>query len=352
MFKGAITIFAFCIFLIGYATPVTSQPPSLPPALLPDLIITDLFLTPQRKLVVTITNIGDSPLPLGGGSLKVMVDGSLKGIYTLGSLTNQSHLPVKGSISLTTPLALVGRHEIDAHVDFLQGIKELNEGNNDLKKILEGLPVGPDIVVKELDLTEDLELMIILSNVGEVDLRKGVTFRIRIHVNEQKISDFDHFISEAMKANSGNRYLIAPPYRVGIAGISKVRVSISPKLSTDDIRLENNILERTFIIFPFRFGSQGKEEFSFSFSFPRPQSEGQIEKMKTEARWEGVGSTLLLSFKKQGSIKGIPTLSGRSPLKVEFPIVFEEAQKESVWSILLTNLVDKKVEGYLIIQHP
>jgi hypothetical protein len=351
MFKGAIKIFAFSFFLITYAVPVTPQPPPSPqPALLPDLIITDLFLTPQRSLVVTITNIGDSPLPLGGGNLTVMVDGSLKGIYTLGSLTNQSLLPVRGSISLTTPLVLVGRHEIDAHVDFLLGINELNKGNNDLKKVLEGLPIGPDIIVKDLDLTEDLELMIIISNGGEVDLRKGVTFRIRIHVNEQKISEFDHFVSEAMKANFGNRYFIAPPYRVGIAGISKVRVSISPKLSTDDIRLENNVLERTFIIFPFRLGPQGKEEFSFSFS--RTQVEGQIEKMKTEARWEGVGSTLLLSFKKQGSLKGIPTLSGKSPLKVEFPIVSEEVQKESVWSVSVTNLIDRKVEGHLIIQHP
>ena len=354
MFKGAITIFAFSIFLISYTAPVTPQPPPPPPppALLPDLIIADLFLNPQRKLVVTITNIGDAPLPLGGGNLKVTVDGSLKGIYTLGSLTHQSLLPVKGSITLMTPLVLVGRHEIDAHVDFLQGVKESNEENNNLEKILEGLPVGPDIVVKDLDLTEDLELMIILSNASEIDLRKGVTFRIRIHVNERKISDFDHFISEAMKANFGNRYFITPPYRVGIIGISKVRVSISPKISSDDIRLENNILERTFIIFPFKLGPQGREEFSFSFSSPRPQSEGQIEKMKAEARWEGMGSTLMLSFKKQGSTKGIPTLSGKSPLKVEFPIVFEEVQKESVWSILLTNLVDKKVEGYLIIQHP
>mgnify|MGYP001587677810 CR=1 FL=1 len=262
MFKGAITIFAFSIFFIGYTAPVTPQPPSPPipqPALLPDLIITDLFLNPQRKLVVTITNIGDTPLPLGGGSLKVLVDGSLRGIYTLGSLTHQPLLPVKGSITLTTPLALVGQHEIEAHVDFLHGIRESNEWNNALKKVLEGLPVGPDIVVRDLDLTEDLELMIILSNAGEVDLRRGVTLRIRIHVNEQKISDFDHFISEAMKANSGDRYFIAPPYRVGIAGISKVRVSIPPKFSSDDIRLENNVLERTFIIFPFRLGSQGRE---------------------------------------------------------------------------------------------
>ena len=320
--------------------------------LLPDLLVTDLFLNPQRKLAVIISNIGDAPLPLGGGSLKVMVDGSLKGIYTLGSLSNQTLLPTKGSITLTTPLTLVGWHEIDAHIDFIQDVKESNEENNHLKKILEGLPVGPDIVVKDLDLTEDLELMIGLSNAGEVDLRKGVTFRIRIHVNDRKISDFDHFVSETIKANFGNRYFIAPPYQIGIAGISKIKVSISPKSPTDDVRLENNVLDRTFIIFPFRIGPQGREEFSFSFSFPRPPSEGQIEKMKAEARWEGVGSTLMLSFKKHGTMKGIPTLSGKSPLKVEFPIGFEEAQKESVWSIFVTNLIDKKVEGTLIIQHP
>jgi archaellum component FlaG (FlaF/FlaG flagellin family) len=320
--------------------------------LLPDLTITDLFLNPQRKLAVTIANIGDSPLPLGGGNLKIIVDGSLKGSYTLGSLSNQSFLPMKGSITLTTPLTLFGRHEIDAHVDFTHGVEESNAENNSLKKVLDGLPVGPDIVVKDLDLTEDLELMIILSNAGEVDLRKGVTFRIRIFVNDRKISEFDHFISEALKANFGNRYLMDPPYRVGIVGISKVKVSISPKLPSDDIRLENNVLKRTFIIFPFRIGPQGREEFSFSFSAPRPQGEGPTEKVKTEARWGGGSSSLMLSFKKSGTLKGIPTLSGKSPLKVEFPVPSEEVQKENVWSVLITNLIDKKVEGHLIIQHP
>jgi archaellum component FlaG (FlaF/FlaG flagellin family) len=320
--------------------------------LLPDLTITDLFLNPQRKLAVVISNLGDAPLPLGGGSLKILVDGSLKGIFTLGSLSNQTLIPAKGSVTLPTPLTLVGRHDIDAQVEFLQGVKELNEENNHLKKILEGRPLGPDVVIRDLDLTEDLELMIILSNAGEVDLRKGVTFRIRIYVNDQKISDFDHFASETMKANFGNRYFIAPPYQIGISGISKVKVSISPKSLADDVYLENNVLQRTFMIFPFHIGPQGKEEFSFSFSYPRPPSEGQLDKMKAEVRWEGGGSTLMLSFKKLGNFKGIPTLSGKSPLKVEFPIVFEETQKESVWSIFVTNLIDKRVEGNLIIQHP
>lgn len=320
--------------------------------LLPDLTITDLFLNLRRKLAVAIANNGDSPLPLGGGNLKIMVDGSLKGSYTLESLSGQSFLPPRGNITLTTPLTLVGRHEIDARVDFTHEVKESNIENNSLKKILDGLPIGPDIVVKDLDLSEDLELMVILSNAGEVDLRKGVTFRIRILVNGQNISEFDHFIPEALKANFGSRYLIDPPYRVGIGGISKVKVSIHPKLSSDDIRLENNVLERTFIIFPFRVVPYGREEFSFSFSIPRPQGEGQTEKVKIEARWEGGSSSLMISFKKSGTLKGIPTLSGKSPLKVDFPIPFEEVQKENIWSVLVTNLLDKKVEGYLIIQHP
>jgi hypothetical protein len=317
---------------------------------LSDLTITDLFLNPQRKLAVTIANKGNSPLPLGGGNLKIMVDGSLKGSYTLGSLSDVSFLPPKGNITFVTPLTLVGRHEINAQVDFAYGIKESSEEDNSLKKILDGLLVGPDIVVKDLDLTEDLELIIILSNAGEVDLRKGVTFRIQILVNDRKISEFEHFISEALKANFGNCYLMDPPYRVGIVGISKVKVSIFPKLSSDDIRLENNVLERTFIIFPFRIGPHGREE--FSFSTPRPQSEVQIEKVRTEARWEGGGSSLMLSFKKSGTLKGIPTFSGKSPLKAEFPIPFEEIQEENAWSVLVTNLIDKKVEGHLIVQHP
>jgi archaellum component FlaG (FlaF/FlaG flagellin family) len=321
-------------------------------SLLPDLIITDLFLTPRRKLAVTIVNMGDSPLPLREGNLKVMVDGSLKGDYTLGSLCDQSFLPMKGTVILTTPLTLVGRHAIDVRVDFPNGVKESSEENNSLKKILEGPPVGPDIVVKDLELTEDFELIMILCNAGEVDLRKGVIFQIQVLVNDQKISEFDHFISEALKANFESRYVVAPPYQVEILETSKVKVSISPELSSDDVRLENNLLERTFNLFPFKIRPQGKEEFSFSFSPPRLQTEGQTEKVRIEARWEGGRASLMLSFKKSGSANGIPTLSGKSPLKVEFPISSEEAQKESVWSIFVTNLDNKKVEGHLIIQHP
>jgi hypothetical protein len=321
-------------------------------ALLPDLTVTHLFLNRQRKLAVTIANIGDSPLPLPGGNLKILVDGSLKGSYTLRSLSDQTFLPAKGSLTLTTPLTIIGRHEIDAQVTFPSEVKESSEENNSLMKILDGPPIGPDIVVSDLDLTEDFELVILLANAGELDLRKDVTVRIRIFVNGRKISEFEHFVSEPLKARFGNYHLIDPPYRVTLAGISKVRVSISPKFAPDDVRLENNVLERAFIIFPFKIGPQGREEFSFSFYTRRPWGEGQTEKVKVEARWEGGTSSLVLFFKKSGTFKGAPSLSGKSPLKVEFPISFEETQKENFWSIVVTNPLEKKVEGHLIIQHP
>jgi len=320
--------------------------------LLPDLAISDLFLTPRKEVAVSVTNSGESPLPLGEGTLKILVDGSLKGSYTLRSLSDQSSLPAKGTMTLTTPLVLAGRHEVDVHVGFPSEVKESNEENNYLKKILEGFPVGPDITVRQLELTEDFELMIVLTNAGEVDLRKGAIFQVQVFVNDQKMSEFDHFISEALKANLKNRYIVAPPYQVGIAGISKVKVSISPELPSDDIHLENNTIERTFVIFPFKINPQGKEEFSFSFLAPRFRSKAQKEKVTVEARWEWGGSSLRLSFKKSGSVEGIPTLTGKSPLKVEFPISFEESQKENVWSVFITNLIRKKVDGFLVIQHP
>jgi hypothetical protein len=320
--------------------------------LLPDGAITDLFLTPRRELAVTIFNSGESPLPLGDGNLKILVDGALKGSYALRRLSDQSFLPVKGTITLTTPLMLTGRHEVEAHLGFPIEMKETNRENNHLRRILEGALVGPDIVIKQLELTEDFELVIILSNAGQVDLRKGAIFQVQVFVNDQKMSEFDHFISEALKANLKNRYTVAPPYQVGIAGISKLKVSITPELPSDDVRLENNVLERTFIIFPFQIKPQGKEEFSFTFLAPRIRNRAQAEKVTVEARWEWGGSSLRLSFKKSGDADVIPTLTGKSPLRIEFPIPYEEAQKENFWSVFITNVIRKKVEGHLIIQHP
>ena len=340
---------------VALLTPPPAPPRSeIPEAsfLLPDLTITNLFLNPKKRLAVTLANIGNSPLPMGLGNLKIFMDGKLKGSYRLDSLSDQPFLQPKENVTLTTSLTVRGRREVQAHIETSHEMRGLSKENNYLERVLEGLPIRPEVVIKDLDLTEDLELCIILSNEGEVDLRRGVTFRIRVFVNGLKISEFDHFTSEVLKANFGNRYTIDPPYRVGISGTSKVKVSISPKLPSDDIRLEKNILERTFIIFPLRMTPQEKQEFSFSVPYPRLKDDGQSEKVKAEVRWEGGSSSLMLSFKGPEHIKSVPTFSGKSPLKVEFPIHSEETRKERLWRISVINLIEKKVEGHLIIQHP
>ena len=344
---------------LGEEVTLLTPPPAPPrleapgaPPLLPDLTITNLFLDPKKRLAVTIANIGNSPLPMGFGNLKIFLDGQLKESCGLNSLSDQTFLQPNENITFTTSLTVRGRREVRAYVETSQEMRELNKENNYLERILEGLPIGPDIAIKDLDLTEDFELCIILSNAGEIDLRKGVTFRIRVFVNGLKISEFDHFTSDMLKANFGNHYPIHPPYRVGIRGTSKMKISISPELPSDDIYLENNTLERTFIIFPFRMIPQDKQEFSFSIPPFHLKDNGQGEKVKAEVRWEGGDSSLMLSLVGPEQLKSVLAFSGTSPLKIEFPIDFEEAQKESLWKISVTNLIEKRVEGHLIIQHP
>jgi len=74
MFKGAIGIFAFSIFLFNCATPVTTLPPPVPPqpVLLPDLTISDMSLNEGGKVEVRISNIGRGPAPHHVGSLVIM----------------------------------------------------------------------------------------------------------------------------------------------------------------------------------------------------------------------------------------------------------------------------------------
>ena len=408
--KGAILFFAFLLFLSGCSTRMTVQPPSPLPSIeplyypddffsgipveekveekvekvektkeeektpkqevshlapvpapaepikelfnLPDIVVSALFLKQKRSLVATLTNIGTAPFPMEGGGLSLYIDGRLEKYYKWRGLSDQTLLQPRESITLATPFSIYGRHEVEARVDTSAELRELDKENNELKKILEGLPIGPDIVIRDFDLTEDLELSIILSNTGEADLRKGAISRIRIYLNDRKVSDFDHFISEELQAHSGNFYTLSPPYRVSIKGISKVRVSVAPKLRPDDIRMENNILERRFIIFPFQIGAQGREQFSFFVPSIPLKDEEPSEKIKLEARWEGAGTPLKLSFGEWENAGDFPDVSGKSPIKIELPIPAGETQRERLWKISVTNPMESRVEGHLIIQHP
>ncbi|MDI6761754.1 MAG: hypothetical protein QME83_01860 [Thermodesulfobacteriota bacterium] len=408
MSKGAILFFAFSLFLSGCSTRLTVQPTSPLPSMeplyypdeyfsgipveekvaeiaekvekkeekaekhevshltaapmpaevpkeslsLPDITVSNLFLKQKRRLFATLTNIGTAPFPMESGGLSLFVDGRLEKSYALKSLSDHGLLKPQESITLSTPFSLFGRHEVEVKVDTQVEQRELDKENNQLKKILEGLPIGPDIVIRDFHLTEDLELSIILSNNGEADLRKGVTFRIRIYLNDRKISDFEHFISEELKAHSGNLYTLSPPYRVSIKGISRVRVSLAPKLRSDDIRLENNILERRFIIFPFQIGAQGREQFSFFVPSPPLRGEEPSEKIRMEVRWEGSSTPLKFSFGGSEDSRALLDISGMSPVKVEWPIPAGETQRENHWRVSVTNPIENRVEGHLIIQYP
>ncbi len=317
------------------------------PPLLPDLAITELFISPQKRLGGTIANLGEKAFQLEKGSLKLFVEGHLRESYPLRDLLNQDTLLPQGRISFLFPLNLVGRHKVEAFIS--TSVEESNKENNRLEQTIEIFPSGPDIVVKDLVLTEDLGLLVILSNAGELDLRKGLTLQVQILVNGQKVSEFDHFTFMPLKANFGNLYTFEPPYRISITGISRVRITVLPRYSSDDIRLENNILERTFIIFPFRMEAFGREEYSF---IPSSQKMRQGEKIKAEMRWEGGEEPLILSLYPPVEVHKGLTLSGRSPLRVEVPISKEVDLKEKSWKVKITNLRGKKIIGHLIIQYP
>ena len=319
--------------------------------LLPDIAVTGLVLDQKRRLVVTVANMGDQPLPLGKGNLKVFVDGELKKIYGLNRLSHQAVLQPGEVIPFMTSFQITGRHEIQASIETGREVEELSKENNELKKFLEGLPLGPDIVIRDFTLSDDFELSIVLSNGGEVDLRKGITLRIRILVNGRKVSEFEHFTSDALKAHSSNDYLINPPYPIGLTGTSRVKISVAPRLSSHDILLENNSLERTVSILPFKISAQEKEEFSFSYPLSRTGKVNPPGKVKAEVRWDGGGAPLMLSVRGPGNAKDFPPVSGRSPLKAEFPIYSEGGPEEISWKVWVTNLMEKKADGHLIIQH-
>ena len=333
--------------------PVPSKPEDQEPTLLsPEIRVTDLSLNPQRRVVVTLANVGKGIFLLRDGTLKVSVDGTPKGSYTLRSSSDQDHLLPEESMTFPTSVILAGRHEVYATIDTDPGLKERKKESVGFRKMLEGLPVGPDIIVKELELTEDYELSILLSNTGEGELRKGTTFRIRVYLNDQKVSDFDHLVSQPLRPLSGNRYAVDPPYRIRISGTTKVRVSIWAKGISDDTRLDNNTIERVFVIYPFKIGPRKSEDFPLlPFSYPL-KKRGQKGKVRTEVRWDGGGFPLRLSLIGSGSSQKPPVVSGRSPLRLEVPIEEEKDRRGQPWRISVANLMEKKVEGTLIIQTP
>ncbi len=170
MFKGATAIFAVSIFLFSCTAQVavTTQPPPAPPVssppaepvppppprpvLLPDLTILDISLSETGKIEVMLSNIGKGPAPYGVGSLAIYVDGLLQWKDSLGTLPDQSFLEPGGSALYTTPVELVGRHDVRAVLDKEEKTVEENKLSNVFPKVLgketlEPNPLLPDLAM-------------------------------------------------------------------------------------------------------------------------------------------------------------------------------------------------------------
>ena len=224
--------------------------------------------------------------------------------------------------------------------------------NDSLKRKLGGFLTGPDLVVKELNVNEDFELSFILSNAGEEELRNGRTLRIRIFINDQRVSEFDHFIAEPLKPHFENQCTIDPPYRIRVNGNSRVKVVIGSKHPDDDVRIENNVLQRTFAIIPFKIESEVSQEFPFLLKNLRSKENRQDDKIKMEVRWDGGGAPLRLSLKGARHLKEMGSVSGKSPLQLEVPLRDEKKQKGKAWRLSIANLMKERAVGFLIIQSP
>jgi hypothetical protein len=56
--------------------------------------------------------------------------------------------------------------------------------------------------------------------------------------------------------------------------------------------------------------------------------------------------------KRTRDLKRIAPVSGKSPLRLEIPIGEVEDPRGKPWRILVTNLMEKRAEGNLILQFP
>ena len=319
----------------------------------PDVILTDLSLNAKRELTVRLFNRGNAPFLFAEGTIRVFVDNVLKGSYPLEGLVQGCSLSPGAEAAFAVSVTIVGRREVYAHLEFSHGhgTDEGSPEDRSLKKILESPPIGPDIVVKDLVLTEDLELSIVLSNSGERRLRAGTALRIRVLLNGRRVSEFDHLITEPLRPNFGSRYIVEPPYHISIGGSVRVKVTIWPKQAGDDIRPDNNTLEKDFLIFPFQIDAQASQEFPFFPPSLSAEGSFQDQNIRTEVRWDGGGAPLRLRLKREGNLKELAQVTGKSPLELRFS-AGEEDSAGKAWRFLVTNLTEKKVQGHLIVQSP
>lgn len=100
----------------------------------PDLTVFDIF-SDAGKLSIKVGNIGSASAP-ETGHLYIWIDGTLKWTYSFSTFADKSFL-LSGGTWVVQPQVLSGSHSIKAFIDANNAIRESNENNNVLEKVVD-----------------------------------------------------------------------------------------------------------------------------------------------------------------------------------------------------------------------
>jgi hypothetical protein len=147
----------------------------------PDLIVRDIRLDENCKILVTISNASANPVPdsayslspPGSSGIQMYRNGQPWGGIVLGGFdaakqtkppggsAQHPWFPNAANLKLTP-----GVHALKVTVDNNNAVKESNETNNTLERRVECRPRLPDLVVRDIRLNEQCQILVTLSNVG------------------------------------------------------------------------------------------------------------------------------------------------------------------------------------------
>ncbi|HHG86499.1 MAG TPA: hypothetical protein ENJ82_17240 [Bacteroidetes bacterium] len=209
----------------------------------PDLVISDLSLDGNNRLVVSIKNEGYGPVVADTGTLSIAIDGKAIGSYSLANLSDKSYKNLNGTTTISTNFKLSGSNRrVSAFIDAGNVIAETNEFQN-VKSITFNPPAknGPDFTISQLARTPAGQLRITVRNVGNAASSPNFPVKIRVIINETVAADLSpNLPSLAPNAST----VISPSPAIAIAGLKSVRALLNTAHFNDEIDNTNGILEK------------------------------------------------------------------------------------------------------------
>lgn len=208
----------------------------------PDLIISDLSLDADNRLIVAIKNEGYGPVVRDTGTLAIAIDGKSIGGYSLANLSDKSYKNLNGTTTIPTNFKLAGSNRrVSAFIDASSAIAESNEFQN-IRCITFNPPVknGPDFIVSQLFLSGN-NLRIRIKNIGNAASPANFASRIRVIVNNSTVTDLTPNLPSL--APNGST-VIAPSPAIPIVGTQQVRVLFNTNHFADEIDNTNGVLEK------------------------------------------------------------------------------------------------------------